>query len=53
VTKDAFKPGDVNVTLPAYGVISQTPVGFFDLMLQFLQDIFTKFVKVFTVFFLL
>ncbi len=52
VTKDAFSPGDVNVTLPAYtDTLSQNPLSFFDRLFEFVLEYFEKFWKMVTVFF--
>jgi hypothetical protein len=50
VTKDAFPPGDVNVTLPPYAVVSQTAQSIFVTFFEMFQSIFEKFMKVITVF---
>lgn len=51
VTMDAFPPGDVNVTLPAYtDMLSQTPQGFFEMLFEIIKEYFDKFWKMVTVF---
>jgi len=51
VTKDACPPVDVNVTLPPYAELSQTPQSFFVAFFEMIQQSFIKFMKMVMVLF--